>query len=134
MQALASDLLVEEMAGGGVAEVLVGVTCDATGTFLLTLGAGGVLTEILGDTVSLLLPVTSEDIIAALQSLKIGPLLRGYRGKPAADVAAVANAVQSVCRYVEANSERLLELEINPLIAREHDAVAVDALISQREN
>lgn len=134
MQALASDFLVEEMAAGGVAEVLVGVTLDATGTFLLTLGAGGVLTEILGDTVSLLLPVTNEDIAGSLESLKIGPLLAGYRGKPAADIAAIVDAVQSVCRYVEANSERLLELEINPLIAREHDAVAVDALISLREN
>ncbi|WP_422372909.1 acetate--CoA ligase family protein [Hoeflea sp.] len=134
MRSATSDFLVEEMAEGAVAEVLVGVTCDATGTFLLTMGAGGVLTEILGDTVSLLLPVTSEQIIDALQSLKIGPLLRGYRGKPAADIAAVAEAVQSVCRYVEANSDRLLELEINPLIAREHDAVAVDALISLREH
>jgi acetate---CoA ligase (ADP-forming) len=47
MQPVTSDFLVEEMAAGGVAEVLVGVTLDATGAFLLTLGAGGVLTEIL---------------------------------------------------------------------------------------
>jgi acetate---CoA ligase (ADP-forming) len=81
-----------------------------------------------------LLPVTNEDIAGALQSLKIGPLLGGYRGKPAAGIAAIVDAVQSVCRYVEANSDGLLELEINPLIARRHDAVAVDALISLREN
>ncbi|WP_420408413.1 acetate--CoA ligase family protein [Hoeflea sp.] len=133
MLPLAQGFLAEEMAAGGVAELLVGVTRDATGTFLLTLGAGGVLTELLQDTESLLLPATNEDIVAALERLKIGPLLRGYRGKPAADIAAIADAVQSVCRYAEANSNRLVELEINPLIAREQDAVAVDALISLYE-
>ena len=130
MQPVTSGFLVEEMANGTVAEVLVGVTRDPTGTFLLTLGAGGVLTELLGDTVSLLLPVDRTEIIAALKRLRIGRLLEGYRGKPAADIEKLADAVLAVCRYAEANSDRVVELEVNPLIARAEDAIAVDALIS----
>ncbi|MCY0094001.1 acetate--CoA ligase family protein [Hoeflea ulvae] len=129
MQAATPEFLVEEMAVGGIAELLVGITRDPTGTFLLTLGAGGVLTELLADTVSLLLPATRTDIETALKRLKIGRLLEGYRGKPAADMGALTDAVLAICAYAEALAGRLVELEVNPLIARAGDAIAVDALI-----
>lgn len=129
MQTVTSEFLVEEMAVGGIAEVLVGITRDPTGTFLLTLGAGGVLTELLADTASLLLPASPVEIETALNSLRIGRLLQGYRGKPAADMRALTDAVMSICRYAEAHGDRLVELEVNPLIARVGDAIAVDALI-----
>lgn len=129
MQAVTSEFLVEEMAVGVIAEVLVGITRDPTGTFLLTLGAGGVLTELLADTASLLLPASPAEIAAALDSLRMGRLLQGYRGKPAADMQALTDAVIAICRYAVAHADRLVELEVNPLIARVGDAVAVDALI-----
>lgn len=129
MQGVTSEFLVEEMAVGGIAEVLVGITRDPTGTFLLTLGAGGVLTELLADTASLLLPASPVEIEAALDSLRIGRLLKGYRGKPAADMGALTDAVMAICRYAVAHGDRLVELEVNPLIARVGDAIAVDALI-----
>jgi len=129
MQAATPEFLVEEMAVGAIAEVLVGITRDPTGTFLLTVGAGGVLTELLADTASLLLPASSAEITLALKRLRIGRLLEGYRGKPAADMDALCDAVMAICRYAEAHAERLVELEVNPLIARTGDAIAVDALI-----
>ena len=85
MQGVATGFLAEEMIVGALAEILVGVTRDPTGAFMLTLGAGGVLTEILGDTAHLLLPVSRSDIRQALESLRIAPLFAGYRGKPAVD-------------------------------------------------
>ena len=130
MLPVTTEFLVEEMAVGGIAEVLVGITRDPTGTFLLTLGAGGVLTEIMGDTASLLLPASPTEIVLALKGLRIGRLLEGYRGKPAADIDALVGAILAVCRYAESHADRLAELEVNPLIARTGDAVAVDALIS----
>ena len=129
MQSAANGFLVEEMIVGGLAEVLVGITRDPTGAFLLTLGAGGVLTEILGDTANLLLPASRGEIMLKLKGLKIGRLLEGYRGKPAADMEALADAVLAICHYAEAHADRLVELEVNPLIARVGDAIAVDALI-----
>ncbi|KJS21119.1 MAG: acyl-CoA synthetase [Hoeflea sp. BRH_c9] len=129
MQPVTSEFLVEEMAVGGLAEVLVGVTRDPTGAFLLTLGAGGVLTEILADTANLLLPASRGEVMLALKGLRIGRLLEGYRGKPAADMQGLTDAVMAICSYATAHSDRLVELEVNPLIARVGDAIAVDALI-----
>jgi len=129
MQGVATGYLAEEMIVGGLAEVLVGVTRDPTGAFMLTLGAGGVLTEILSDTASLLLPASRSEIMLALDSLRIAPLFAGYRGKPAADREVLCEAVLSICLYASAQADRLVELEVNPLIARTGDAIAVDALI-----
>ncbi len=129
MQNVARSYLVEEMAVGAVAELLIGVTRDQTGLLMLTIGAGGVMTELLGDTASLLLPTTESGIIEAISSLKVMALLEGYRGKPAGNLAALVQSVLAICRYCEANADSILELDVNPLIVRAHDAIAVDALI-----
>ena len=129
----AADVLIEEMVTDGVAELLIGVMRDAAHGFVLTLGAGGVLAEILRDTASLLLPVTAADIRAALDTLAIAPVLRGYRGKPAADIDAIIRAILAVQAYVLAHPGALSEVEINPLICTPTRAVAVDALIRLAE-
>ncbi|MCX8954697.1 acetate--CoA ligase family protein [Ruegeria sp. NA] len=123
------DILIEEMVTGPVAELLIGVVRDPAHGFVLTLGAGGVLTELLRDTVSLLVPSPPEDIRSALSQLKIAPLLAGYRGQPAADMDAVVAAVEAVQTYVMQNADTLGEVEINPLLCTPDKAVAVDALI-----
>lgn len=123
------EVLIEEMATGGVAEILIGITRDPAHGYVLTLGAGGVLTEILRDTVSLLVPARPEQVQAALMRLKCAPLLTGYRGKPAADIAAIVAAVQAVQDYVIANADTVTEVEVNPLICTPNRAIAVDALI-----
>jgi len=125
--------LVEEMVTGGIAELLVGASRDATGLFLLTLGAGGVNTEIHRDTSSLLLPTNRSEIRAALMDLRIAPLMAGYRGKAPADLDAIVDAVMAVCSFVTDHAETVLELDVNPLIARRADAIAVDALIRVRK-
>lgn len=124
-----AEVLIEEMITGTVAELLVGVMRDPAHGFVLTLGAGGVLTEILRDTVSMLLPVQASDIETALTILNCAPLLSGYRGKPAANTASIVEAVLAVQAYVLANAETLSEVEINPLLCTPDRAVAVDALI-----
>jgi acyl-CoA synthetase (NDP forming) len=128
---LSDSLLVEEMVADGVAEVLVGMTVDPQFGQVLLLGAGGVLTELLRDTVTLLPPFTSEAIEAALRRLKVSKLLAGYRGKPAGDIPALVSTVLACTRYAEANLNALIELDINPVIVRpaRRGAVAVDALI-----
>ncbi|MBF9060511.1 CoA-binding protein, partial [Rhodobacterales bacterium HKCCSP123] len=125
--------LVEEMVTGGVAEILVGILRDPAHGFVLTLGAGGVLTELLADTASLLLPATAPEIDAALDRLRIAPLLGGYRGKPPADRAALVSAILAVQDCAIAHAATLVELEVNPLIATPDRAVAVDALIQLGE-
>jgi acyl-CoA synthetase (NDP forming) len=124
--------LIEQMVDAPLAEVIVGVTRDVTGMLLLTLGAGGVLTELLCDTASMLMPATRGDIERGVKSLKINAILQGYRGKPAANVSALVDAVMALQSYVEANKDKIQELDINPIIVREHDVVAVDALVRLR--
>ena len=122
-------VLVEQMVRGGTVEILVGVVRDPAHGFVLTLGAGGVLTEILRDTVSLLVPSPPDMVLEALQRLRIWPLIQGYRGKEAVDTDALLDAIAAVQMLVETEAHRLLELEINPLICGPGGAVAVDALI-----
>ncbi|WP_170771538.1 acetate--CoA ligase family protein [Ruegeria lacuscaerulensis] len=124
-----SEVLIEEMAPEGVAELLIGVTCDPAHGYVLTLGAGGVLTEILRDSVSLLIPSPRHVVEKALGELACAPLLAGYRGKPAADMGAILVTVEAVQAYVIANATHVSEVEINPLICGPKGAVAVDALI-----
>ena len=131
LAALSDTLLVEQMVIDGVAEVLIGMTVDAQFGQMLVLGAGGTLTELLRDTVALLPPFTSESVRAALERLSIAKLLAGYRGHPAGDVTALIDTALACTRYAEAQRERLVELDLNPVIVRPagHGAVAVDALI-----
>lgn len=121
--------LVETMVEGGVAELIVGIVADPAHGFVLTLGAGGTLTEILRDTVSLMVPASRGEIEAALARLKSAPLLAGYRGAPAADIGGLVSAICAVQSFVEANADQVVEVEVNPLICRPDGAIAVDALI-----
>ena len=127
-------VLVEEMVTDAVAELLVGVLRDPAHGFVLTVGAGGVMTELWQDTQSLLLPASRDDIRAALDRLRIAPLLHGFRGKPAVQIDAVLDAIEAVGRFVEAHADRLEEIEINPLMATPSRAVAVDALMRMVPN
>lgn len=120
---------IEEMIAGGVAELLIAVIRDPAHGFVLTLGAGGVLTGIWRDSVSLLVPASRQAVRAALGRLRCAPVLAGYRGRPAADMGAVLDAVQALQAYVVANADTLAEVEVNPLICTPVGAVAVDALI-----
>ncbi|MBO9467474.1 acetate--CoA ligase family protein [Tropicibacter sp. R15_0] len=125
----AAGYLVEQMVPQTVAELLIGVMRDPAHGFVLTLGAGGILTEILQDTVSLLLPVDETAILTALHSLRIAPMLAGYRGAVAAEKKAICQAVLAVQAYVKAQAGRVAEVEINPLLCGPDGAIAVDALI-----
>jgi acetyl-CoA synthetase len=128
---LAPSVLVEEMITDGVAEVLVGMTVDPQFGQLLVLGAGGVLTELLRDSVTLLPPFTGAAIAAAVNRLRVARLFGGFRGRPAGDVDALVAAALACTRYAAANLEQLTELDLNPVIVRPQGkgAVAVDALV-----
>jgi acetyl-CoA synthetase len=126
-------LLVERMVAGTLVEVLVGVTRDPAHGFVLTLGAGGTMTDVLRDRASLLIPATRTEVTARLKDLNIAPLLEGFRGNPPVDLDALLAAIDAVQAYVLANAERVEEVEINPLICTQDNAIAADALIRKAQ-
>ncbi len=132
---LGPTVLVEEMVSDAVAEVLVGITVDPQFGQVLLLGAGGVLTELLRDTVTLLPPFTAQAIEAALGALGIAKLLAGFRGKPPGDLPALVATTLACAQYARTNADSLVELEVNPVIVRPagRGAVAADVLIRMRD-
>lgn len=119
--------LVEAMIPDGIAELLIGVIADPAHGYVLTLAAGGTLTELLDDKTALLIPATRADIRDALTGLRIAPLLTGYRGKPGVNMDAIVDVVMALQNYVAQTHPQ--EIEINPLICTPTQAVAADALI-----
>ncbi|MGF0538633.1 acetate--CoA ligase family protein [Agrobacterium sp. ES01] len=134
MAGIASGFLVEAMADKPVAEMIVGAMRDAVAGPVLTIGAGGILVELLDDAAIITLPTEPETIRCKIESLKIARLLHGYRGNPAGDIDALVAAVAAVAKYVADNAAVLEELDINPLMVLPagRGVVAVDALIRKR--
>jgi len=129
--ALTDRFLVEAMAPRPLAELLVNLRRDAQFGLVLTLGAGGVLVELLEDAATLLLPASASQIEAALNGLKIARILRGYRGARGADMAALAGFIAQLCQLFETHSATLAEVEINPLFVTATGPWVVDVLIQK---
>lgn len=129
---VAEKFLVERMVTGAVAELLIGIKRDEQFGPALVIGAGGMLVELIADSVSLLLPTNRTAVAAAINSLTVAKLLKGFRGKPAGDIEAVIDATLGIAAFAEDHWDTLLELDINPLMVLPdgQGVMAVDALIS----
>ncbi len=121
-------VLVQHMAAAGV-EIILGLVNDPQFGPLLALGLGGIFVEILKDSRLLLLPTTRAEVRSTLLSLRGAPLLHGARGRPAVDVEAVVEAALRLAALARDLGDLLAAVDINPLIAHPHGALAVDALI-----
>ena len=122
--------LVEEMAPPPVAELLVGLRRDPVYGISLAIGMGGVTAELLGDVATLILPATPEEIRAAINGLRLAPLLTGYRGGPVADLDSAITAIVAMAGLITADPA-IDEIEVNPLMLGPAGtgALAVDAVI-----
>ena len=98
-------VLVERLVPGALVELLVGVESDPVFGPVLTLGVGGVLTELVRDVAHLLLPSDGAEIRRALLGLRCAPLLTGYRGAPPADLDRVVDVVGQVAELVLSRPE-----------------------------
>ena len=98
----------------------------------MTVGLGGVTTELYRDTASALAPIDADGARALLRRLRAWPLLDGFRGAPPADVDAAVDVIVRVSGAMAFGAGRIGEFEINPLIvaAAGRGAMAVDVLVS----
>jgi hypothetical protein len=99
--------------------------------WLLTVGLGGVWTELMKDVSHRLLPVDEGAARVMISGLKGFPLLNGFRGKPKADIDAAAKAIAALSTAAVAADARVREIEINPLLVlpEGRGTIAVDALV-----
>lgn len=125
------QFLVERMADAPLAELIVGVKRDEQFGPALVIGSGGILVELIADSVSLLLPATEDDIRAAIESLSVARLIQGYRGSQSGDIHALSKAISAIAAYALAHWDVIEELDVNPLLVLpgQGGVVAVDALI-----
>jgi acetate---CoA ligase (ADP-forming) len=124
-------VLVQDLIRPGT-ELILAATAGRDGfPPVITVGLGGVTTELYRDIASGLAPVTPERAWSMLRGLRAWPLLAGFRGGPQADVAAAVDAVVRLSRAAVAGGDRLAEFEVNPLIVapRGAGATAVDVLV-----
>jgi acyl-CoA synthetase (NDP forming) len=113
-------------------ELLVGAVKDPVFGWMMTVGLGGIWTELIGDVVHALLPVDEAGALAMLRRLKSFALLDGFRGEPHADLRAASLAIARLSTAVLAHDERLKECELNPVLVRPEGqgVIAADALIT----
>ncbi len=121
--------LVEATVTDVVAEILVTVRRDPPVGWLVSLGFGGVTTELWSDLAHVLAPVTTGGVKAALARLRCAPLLTGFRGRPAADIDALADLVVRLTDAAIAHGSDIVEVELNPVLVGNRGATAVDALL-----
>ncbi|RVU38617.1 CoA-binding protein [Hwanghaeella grinnelliae] len=128
-EAVTDRFLVEAMGPKPVAEVIVGIRRDAQFGLALTLGSGGVLTELIGDVVTLLLPCLRTDLERSLEKLKVHRIIQGYRGGRKGSVDAIVTTLETLCSFALDHADTITEIEVNPLFVYEDRVVIVDVLM-----
>lgn len=128
---LTSDIggvLVQPMAQSGV-EVIFGARVDPVAGAVVLVGLGGVMVELLRDTVVAIAPVSIEEARTMLARLRGYRLLTGFRGSPPVDLEALADTLARFSELAADQADRVAEIDVNPIIARPDGVLVVDALI-----
>lgn len=124
LKAMGGDVLVERFVPGGI-EVLVGISGSSMGP-VLTVGVGGVLTEIVASASVRLLPVDRVDIEQMVSETALDQLLAGARGSQPSDRNALVTFIETLAHGVR-NWPKGCELDINPVTVLEHGCWVLDA-------
>lgn len=121
-------LLVSKMTTGGT-ECIVGTVKDPIFGPVAMFGLGGVSVEVFGDVTFRLAPVSKTEAVRMVREIRGLQLLEGHRGKPAADIEALADVVVSLSGLAVSQADAIRSIEINPLLAmpRGEGAYALDA-------
>jgi acyl-CoA synthetase (NDP forming) len=128
--AIGGPVIVQQFVTGGV-ELLAGAIQDPVFGPLVAFGPGGIYAELIGSARVALAPLGDVDAEELITTGKAGRLVAGWRGAPPADRAALADLVHRLGRLVDDHAE-VVELDLNPVIARADGCVAVDARIRLR--
>lgn len=126
--------LIEETAPQGV-EVLVGGLIDPVFGPAIVVGLGGIFTEIFDDVAARICPIDRDEALDMIGEIRAYPLLSGTRGRPCANVDALANVLLALGGkegLLVEHADRIEAIDLNPVIVSPSSAVAVDARIVLR--
>lgn len=126
-----TGVLVSPMIEGGI-ETIIGLKRDAIFGPVVMFGLGGVFAEIFRDTAVEVAPFGILTAHAMIRATKGYQLLKGARGRPSADVDALAGILSRLSVFACEHADTITEMEINPLLALPGSALALDALVIVR--
>ena len=124
-------VLVAPMVRGGV-ETIIGTLTDPVFGPMVMFGLGGVAVELFRDVAFASAPLTLRRAEALIDASRGAALLRGWRGGPALDRAALAQALCALSQLAAAHRGEIDSVEVNPFLVREKGACALDALVAIR--
>lgn len=119
------NFLIEEMEEKGI-EIIIGLINDATFGISIMFGLGGIFTEVFNDVTFRVVPIERYDAEQMLNELKGKKLLEGFRGMKV-NREEIINLLLNVSKIAQDMEGKLVSLDLNPVFARENDAVVVDA-------
>jgi acetate---CoA ligase (ADP-forming) len=126
----ASAVLLQPMYSG--TELFVGAVYEPSFGHMILCGLGGIFIEVLKDVSSGLVPVGRKEAMHMIRSLKSYDIIKGVRGKAGVDEEKFAEIIVRLSALLEAAPE-IIELDLNPLLGRENDVIAVDARIKVKK-
>ncbi len=129
-QARVEGMLVAPMVRGGI-EMIAGVSRDPVFGPVVMVGMGGIHAEVLKDVAVQAAPISEDEALAMIRSLKMFPLLDGARGQPKADIAAAARSVARLSEFASRHAGDVAEIDMNPILVRPQGegVVVLDALM-----
>ncbi|HKA40461.1 MAG TPA: acetate--CoA ligase family protein [Burkholderiales bacterium] len=127
-RAAIEGVLVSEMVVGGY-ELIAGAVNDSVFGPVVVLGAGGIHAEATKDRTCRIAPFGPETAMEMVGELRYSAVLRGWRGRPPADIGALAEALARLSAFAWEYRAAVAEVDINPLIVTAQGAIAADALI-----
>ncbi|MFX0142866.1 MAG: acetate--CoA ligase family protein [Candidatus Hodarchaeota archaeon] len=125
---------IQEMAKGGVAEIIIGGVRDKNFGPILMFGFGGIFVEIFKDVSYRVCPINKEEARRMVQNIKAFPLLNGYRGQAKGDIDQLIEVILKCCKLLLENPQ-IVELDLNPVIVFKsgNGIMVVDARIILKE-
>jgi acyl-CoA synthetase (NDP forming) len=130
-EATIEGVMVTPMAPKGI-ETIIGVNRDPVFGPVVMFGLGGIFTELFQDVTFRAAPFDKLEAQRMIREVKGYKLLRGFRGRPAADIDALSDVLQRLSKFAAANADRLETIDLNPVIALEKGVFALDAVLVAR--